>query len=207
MAEFPRVNMKVVALAMNMIDGIESHPEIFPSSDPDIVKDALEDFQASSSAYLIAQANAKQAANAKAAAIDKLKSIMKNQIRLARVDTTAKPEYMYYIGVNQRRKPATIQPPLPPSGLHLEMDSDNNMILSWKKPQVNKHRPVCIYIIQQRPADYSEPWQLAGVSYDNYYQLQPKQIQNDKPQVYRIIATNEKGSSLPSGLSPHPHRC
>ena len=206
MAQFPRVNSKIRALAATMANGIAEHPDIFPDGDAGAIQQAMEEFDTAGFALLSAQATAKNAAIGKARARDKLRATMKNQIRLARVDTTGKPGGMAYIGIADRRKASAIDPPRPPMALTIEFCGENALALRWEKPPFDTRRPVRIFIVQRRPADYSLPWQLAGISFENRYELTPSEIRDkdNSRSLYRIIATNDNGSSLPGNVVSLP---
>ncbi len=206
MAQFPRVNSKIKALAITMANGIAEHPEISPDGDAGAIQQALEEFNTAGFALLSAQATAKNAAVSKARARDKLQATMKNQIRLARVDTADNPGGMFYIGIADRRKASAINPPRSPMALTVEFCGENALALRWEKPPFDTRRPVRIFIVQRRPADHSLPWQLAGVSFGNRYELTPGQIRDrdNSQSLYRIIATNDNGSSLPGNVVSLP---
>ncbi len=206
MAQFPRVNSEIRALATTMANGIAEHPELFPDGDAGAIQQAMEEFDTAGFALMSAQATAKNAAISKASARDKLRATMKDQIRLARVDTADNPGGMFYIGIPDRRKASAIDPPRSPLALTVEFCGENTLALRWEKPPFDTHRPVRIFIVQRRPADYSLPWQLAGISFENRYELTPGEIgdNNNSRSLYRIIATNDNGSSLPGNVISLP---
>ncbi len=100
--------------------------------------------------------------------------------------------------------PVAIDPPRSPLNLTIEFYGENALALRWEKPPFDTRRPVRIFIVQRRPADYSLPWQLAGISFGNRYELTPGEIKDNSRSLYRIIATNDNGSSLPGNVVSLP---
>ena len=97
-------------------------------------------------------------------------------------------------------------PPRSPRNLTIEFYGENALALRLDKPSFDTRRPVRIFIVQRRPADYSLPWRLAGISFENRYELTPGEIRDrdNSRSLYRIIATNDNGSSLPGNVVSLP---
>jgi len=200
MAAFPRDYGAIAELAEQMAVGIEEHPDFFPTCDPVRLTAAVQAYQDSSAQWQAAWAAAKNATAARKKTVAALQAAIKNQTRLARVDTAQTPGRLGYLGIKDRKAAAAILPPQSPRSLQITYDGTAAVTLVWDKPPYDTRRPVGIYQVQRRdhssPQAYNQGWQLEGVTFANRFELTGRKM--GAGLHFRVVAANNAGGSLES---------
>lgn len=203
MAYFPNTEPEIVSLANVMIAGCNEHPEDFPSITVADLQTALTNYQSQHQQQEDAKSQAQIATVTKDDALQELVSAMKNDLKLAEVDTADDPEKLTEIGWAAKSGPTPIILPKAPTNLKSVYEGAGTLELQWEKPVHSAHRPVSNFIVQRR--DQQQPdsgfteWKLVDMSYQPHINLlgQPRGIQLE----YRVIATNAAGESSPSNTA------
>lgn len=199
MAQYPRTQAQISALAESMIGGFSQHPDYYPHSDCPALQQALADYNAASNDLVSAQSQVAIAAEIKRQKLDSLQEVMKNQLKLSQVDCTSDPVKLECIGWSPRREPQSIEAPSQPLNLRIAAQSDCCLFLEWDKPPYDVTRPVRYYKLERRKVEQTtEDWQMIATSINNELKL------TDQPQMirfeYRVKSINASGESLPSNV-------
>ena len=199
MSNFPQGETNVATLANTMLDGFSDHAADFPSVDPLALSDAITQYNIAKSAQNQAAAEAKVATENKNVKFDAMMDLMKDDLKTAEVDTNDDPEKLAYIGWGTRdpQTPLVIEMPFAATNLVAIFNGSSQLTLKWKKPVIEKTRPVYSYIIQRRDqltedGEFGD-WFMVDMAYTNETTLigQP----SNKDMEYRIIASNPAGQS------------
>lgn len=204
MPVFPKKEAEIVALAQTMLAGLTAHPADFPSITAAELQSILSIFTASRDIQENARAAAQLATVNKEETLTDLVSFMKNNLKLAEVDTAANPTKLTEIGWGPKAQPKDKAAPASPSNLMSYYEGPGSLTLEWVKPIHDANRPVANYIIQRRQqvstgGEFSD-WLLIDMGYATELLLsnQPRGVQLE----YRVIASNAAGESMPSNVAP-----
>ena len=108
MPTFPKREPDVVALAEAMVAGYTAHPTDFPSVTVATLTTALTNYKNQRTTKENAESQAQIATVTKDEKLDTLVEMMKNDLKVSEVDTTADPEKLYEIGWGPRSQPTPI---------------------------------------------------------------------------------------------------
>ncbi len=98
MSSFPKTELQIVALAEQMVAGYTSHAADFPSVTVADLTAALTAYRNQRQTQEDADSQAKIATATKSDKLDALITLMKNDLKVSEVDTTAAPEKLAEIG-------------------------------------------------------------------------------------------------------------
>lgn len=199
MPQFPKREPDVLALAEQMVNGVTSHAADFPSVDGPALAELVSNYKSQVGQQELAKSQAQVATANKDEVFADMVELMKNDLKLAEVDTADDPQKLYEIGWGPRSGPTPIQAPGTPTDLHPTAEGQGSIWLNWEKSPVDPNRPVRIYIIERRDQQQDGtfgPWKLAQTTYNTEIQLteQPVAIRVE----YRVKAANAAGESMPS---------
>ena len=207
MAQFPKAEADIVALANAMIAGYTAHPGDFPSTDPltDLValQTALGDYNTAKTAQTDASAAAQVATESKDLKLDDLEAKMRDELKKSEVDVGSDSEKLEYIGWGPKAPPTPADPPGQPRNLDPAVQGAGSLYLDWKQPARGSGGPVRTYVIERReqPAGGGEfgDWSQVGIALETETTLtdQPRGPQLE----YRIKAVNAGGESIPSNTA------
>lgn len=194
MANFPRREAEIKALAQNMIAGLHSNPD-FP--DPPVkqndLKKLLDDFNALDDAQVSAQAAAQQATEAKQAKLDELTSAMKKDLHYAEDAVNGNDAKLAKLGWSGKASPTALQAPGQPRSLEAAKEGAGWLLLDWKKP-IDGGK-AAFYRIERRELPGGN-WTMAGTALESEATLTNQE--RGKECEYRVIAVNKAGESDPS---------
>ena len=201
MPVFPKTEAEVVALAEAMVAGYTAHAADFPSVTVATLSTALSTFQTNQQSQINAKSQAQIATETKDDKLDDLVELMKNDLKVSKVDVAADPEKLTEIGWAPRQQPQPVPLPGQPDELHPTAEGPGDVWLAWISPASGGL--VRNYIIERReqPAgggNFGE-WNVIGTSLGNDIHLieQPRGIQME----YRVKAANVSGESTPSNTA------
>ena len=199
MPKFPNREPDVVALAEAMVAGYTAHAADFPSVTVATLTTALNNYKTQRTTKENAESQAQIATVTKDEKLDLLTELMKNDLKMSEVDTTADPEKLYEIGWGPRTQPMPITAPGSPTELHPTAEGQGLLWLVWTKPAVDSGGAVRNYIIERRDQQQDKtfgPWTLVQTTYNTEINLteQPDSIRVE----YRVKAVNAGGESMPS---------
>ncbi len=203
MAQFPKAEADVVALANNMITGYTAHAADFPSADAAGLTTALGDYNTTKTAQVDAEAEAQVATEAKNLKIDDLEDKMRDELKKSEVDVGVDSEKLAYIGWGPKAPPTPADPPGQPRNLDPVIQGPGTLFLDWKFPARGSGGTVRTYIIERReqPAGGGEfgAWAQVGIALETETTLtnQPRGPQLE----YRVKAVNAGGESVPSNTA------
>ena len=199
MPTFPKREPDVVALAEAMVAGYTAHAADFPSVTVATLTTALTNYKNQRQTKENAESQAQIATVTKDEKLDMLTELMKNDLKVSEVDTTADPEKLYEIGWAPRAQPSPIDAPGSPTELHPTAEGQGLLWLEWTKPAADAGGPVRNYIIERRDQQTDKtfgPWTLAQTTYNTEINLTEQPI--DVRVEYRVKAVNLGGESMPS---------
>ena len=196
MAAFPKVEVSIKTLATTVLEGCREHADIFSNIDTTALEDAITKYNLAIYDKQEAAAMAKITTKRKNQALEELIELLREDLKLAEVDTADNPKELSYIGWSNGLEKSKIQPPLSPSGLVAIFDGTGYLSMKWDKPKYDTQRPVYNYVIQRRDqigkGEFGD-WFMVDMVYKNQTTLlgQPSDLKME----YRIIATNPSGQS------------
>jgi hypothetical protein len=199
MPKFPNREPDVVALAEAMVAGYTAHAADFPSVTVATLTTALTNYKSQKQTQENAEGQAQIATVTKDEKLESLVELMKNDLKVSEVDTTADPEKLYEIGWGPRSQPTPIAAPGSPTELHPTAEGQGMIALVWDKPATDSGGAVRNYIIERRDQQQGGTfgaWNLAQTTYNTEITLtdQPDSIRVE----YRVKAVNAGGESMPS---------
>ena len=207
MAQFPKAEADIAALANAMIAGYTAHPADFPSMDPltDLValQTMLTNYNASKTAQVDALAAAQVATETKNQRLGALENVMRDELKKSEVDVGSDSEKLEYIGWGPKAPPSPADPPGQPRNLDPVVQGAGTLFLDWKAPARGSGGTVRTYIIERReqPAGGGEfgSWSQVGIALETETTLadQPRGPQLE----YRVKAVNAGGESIPSNTA------
>ena len=196
MAAFPKVEVSIKTLATTVLEGCREHADVFSNIDTTALENAIIKYDSASYDKQEAAARAKITTKRKNQALDELIELLREDLKLAEVDTADNPKELSYIGWSAGLEKSKIQPPLSPSGLVAIFDGTGYLSMKWDKSKYDTRRPVYNYIIQRRDllgtGEFGD-WFMVDMVYKNNARIlgQPSDLKME----YRIIATNPAGQS------------
>ena len=200
MAQFPRAEADIAALATSMIAGYAAHAADFPSVDLLALEVAYGSYAVAKNAQTDAMAAAQVATEAKDTVLDTLEDVMRAELKKSEVDVGGDGEKLEYLGWGPKSAPQPSAPPGQPRSLESVMQGAGTLLLDWKAPARGSGGTVRTYIIERReqPAGGGEfgPWAQVGIAIESETSLagQPRGPQLE----YRVKAVNVGGESIPS---------
>lgn len=199
MPKFPIREPDVVALAEAMVAGYTAHAADFPSVTVATLSTALANYKTQRTTKENAESQAQIATVTKDEKLDILTELMKNDLKLSEVDTTADPEKLTEIGWGPRSQPTPIVAPGSPTELHPTAEGQGIISLVWTKPAADSGGIVRNYIIERRDQQTGGgfgPWNLVQTTYNTEINLteQPDSVRVE----FRVKAVNAGGESMPS---------
>lgn len=200
MAQFPKAEADVVALAASMIAGYAAHAADFPRHDPIALDMARSAYATAKNAQTDAMAAAQVATEAKNIVLDALEDVMRTELKMSEVDVGSDGEKLEYIGWGPKSAPSPSTSPGQPRSLESVVQGAGTLLLDWKSPARGSGGTVRTYIIERReqPAGGGEfgPWMQVGIAIESETSLsnQPRGPQLE----YRVKAVNVGGESTPS---------
>ncbi len=207
MAQFPKAEADIVALASAMIAGYTAHPADFPSMDPltDLValQAALSGYQTAKSAQTDALAAAQVATESKGLKIDDLEDLMRDELKKSEVDVGSDSQKLEYIGWGPKAPPTPAVTPGQPRNLDPVVQGPGTLFLDWKPPARGSGGTVRTYVIERRqqPEGGGEfgGWSQVGIALETEATLtdQPRGPQLE----YRVKGINAGGESVPSNTA------
>ena len=202
-AQFPKAEADVVALANAMAAGYAAHAADFPSADAVSLSTALSDYITAKTAQVDALGAAQVATEAKNLELDELEEIMRDELKKSEVDVGNDSEKLEYIGWGPKATPTPSDPPGQPRTLDPVIQGADTLFLDWKAPARGTGGVVRTYVIERReqPAGGGEfgSWSQVGIALETESTLtsQPRGQQLE----YRVKAVNAGGESVPSNTA------
>lgn len=203
MAQFPKAEADVVALANAMVAGYTAHAADFPSADAASLTTALSDYSTAKTSQTDALAVAQVATEDKNLKLDTLEEAMRGELKKSEVDVGTDSEKLEYIGWGPKAPPTPADAPGQPRNLDPVSQGAGMLFLDWKAPARGSGGPVRTYLIERReqPAGGGEfgSWAQVGIALETETTLtdQPRGPQLE----YRIKAINAGGESVPSNTA------
>ncbi len=200
MAQFPKAEADVSALATSMMAGYSTHAADFPSADIPALGTAYSAYYNARNAQTDAMAAAQVATEAKNTVLDTLEETMRAELKKSEVDVGNDGEKLEYIGWGPKSAPSPSTPPGQPRNLESVIQGAGTLFLDWKAPARGSGGTVRTYIIERReqPAGGGEfgVWSQVGIAMESETSLtnQPRGPQLE----YRVKAVNVGGESIPS---------
>ena len=203
MAQFPKPEADVVALANAMVAGYTAHAADFPSADTSALAAVVNVFNTAQSAQTDAGAAAQVATETKDLKLDDLEDKMRDELKKSEVDVGGDSEKLEYIGWGPKAPPSPAVIPGQPRNLDPVVQGPGTLFLDWKPPARGSGGTVRTYIIERReqPAGGGEfgSWAQVAIALETEATLtdQPRGPQLE----YRVKAVNAGGESVPSNTA------
>lgn len=203
MAQFPKAEADVVALATAMVAGYGAHAADFPSADAAGLTTVLGEYNIAKIAQIDAEAAAQVATEAKNLKLDPLEDVMRDELKKSEVDVGSDSEKLEYIGWGPKAPPTPADAPGQPRNLDPIVQGPGTLFLDWKPPARGSGGTVRTYVIERReqPAGGGEfgSWAQVGIA------LETESTLTDQPRgpqlEYRVKAVNAGGDSVPSNTA------
>jgi hypothetical protein len=201
MPTFPRTEAGIVTLAENMVTGLNIHAADFPSVNGATLAELLDNFKSLRGLQEEAKSQSQIATVTKDEELAALVELIKNDLKLAEVDTAADPEKLTEIGWGPRQQPQPVALPGQPENFVPAAEGPGDIWLKWDSP--GEGGIIRNYIIERREepsggGTFGE-WAVIGTSLNNEVHLleQPRGIQME----YRVKAANVSGEGMPSNIA------
>jgi hypothetical protein len=197
MATFPRTEAEVAALAQDIIRGLTTYTEDFPS--PPVtsaqIQTTLDAYLSAREAAVAASAGVSSTFDSKEQALQALIDEMKSAIRYAENTTRYDDGKLKLIGWGARKSPTTLDAPGQARSLEALREGDGWILLDWKEP-VDGGRVAAYRIERRQRADGA--WENAGMAVDSETLLnrQERGVELE----YRVLAVNKAGEGKPSNI-------
>ncbi len=194
MANFPRPEAEIKALAQSIITGLTGSAD-FPSPpvSPAALQALLNSFITLGDAQVAAQAAAQQATEAKHAAQDELTAAMKSVLRYAENTADGNAAKLAALGWGGKSAPTPLLPPGQPRSLEAPRQGEGWLFLDWKEPA--EGGKAAFYRIERRKLP-GGAWETAGMAVASEATLANQE--RSKEWEYRVVAVNKAGESGPS---------
>jgi hypothetical protein len=194
MANFPRREADIKALAQNMIAGLHNNPDFpAPPVNGNELKQLLDEFNALEDVQLAAQAAAQQATEAKQAKLDQLTAAMKKDLHYAEDAVDGNDAKLAALGWGGKAAPTALQAPGQPRSLEAAKEGPGWLFLDWKK--ATDGGKTAFYRIERRELP-GGTWAMVGTALEIEVTLTNQE--RGKEYEYRVIAVNKAGESGPS---------
>ena len=200
MAEFPKRESDVLALANAMVGGYTAHGVDFPNADVATLTTLREEYKTARFWQICFIAAAKLATDEKDVKLGVLTDLMEIQLEQSDVDVAANPDALRLIGWGPVAPAQPSRPPGQPRTLEAVDQGPGTLVLDWKPPAPGPVGPVRTYVVERREQAVGGgafgKWQQVGASITTEAHLinQPCTQQLE----YRIRAHNLAGTSNPS---------
>lgn len=198
MAKFPRTEAEIIALALQMIAGLNSPSSSFtsPPFTGAELQTELDKFLTERNEATAAEAVYRIEIDQKDDQLDVLSEMMKSDLRYAENDAKGNEARLEELSWSGKAEGTALQIPEQPRTLEAPQQGDGYVFLDWKEPIGGG--AVAAYKIQrrERPAG---AWEEVGSAIPSEFTLinQPKNLELE----YRIIAFNRAGESVPSNTA------
>jgi hypothetical protein len=197
MAQFPKSEAEIAALAQDMIGGLTTYADDFPSSpvQPPELQTALDAYITAREAAVAGSAAASQGTAAKDEALQGLTDLMKAALRYAENTTRYDDGKLKLIGWGGRKTRTSLEAPGQARSLEALREGEGWILLNWKEP-VDGGKVAAYRIERRHRADGA--WENAGMAVDSETLLnrQARGVELE----YRVLAVNKAGEGRPSNV-------
>lgn len=190
MAQFPRTEAEIDALAESLISGLRSDREEFPSPPVplDQLEASLEAYHSARQRSIEASARAKAATREKAEALKRLVSEVKTNLRYAENTSGYHHATLKRLGWGGRRPKTPMDAPGEVLALRIVEQGPGWIELKWRKP--HEGGEVKAYRIE-RCKRGGDRWEIAGMATVTRSRLEKQE--HGVTWMYRVIAVNAVG--------------
>ena len=197
MAQFPRREADIAALADKMARGLARHTEVFPAPpvEPDTLEASLAEYAAARAKAITVAAAAEQATGEKGEALERLVGQMKVDLRYAEAVTDADSDKLRLIGWGARRPRRRLEPPGQAARLEILHEGPGWIALDWDAPP--EGGKVAAYKVQRSRRGEGR-WENAGMAVETAITL--KDQERGVEWEYRVIAFNRAGQGRDSNV-------
>lgn len=197
MARFPEREAEIVRLTRDVIAGLRTHADDFPSppESPKRLEGALAGYQAAREAAQVAAAQAKLAFVAKREALAVLVDLVKSVLRYAENQVRRDHAKLTGLGWGGYRPRTPRSVPGQVMGLEIVREEESAVALAWKEPVDGG--PVMAYVVERRTLARGR-WKEVGTAVGLEITLE-----DQEPGVefeYRVRAVNKAGKGAASGV-------
>ena len=195
MAQFPRREAEIKALAQNIVTGLAANAADFPA--PPVpsagLQAILNSFITLCDEQVAAQAAAEQVTMTKTAGLEELVTAMRADLRYAEDAVNYDDAKLTALGWGGKAAPTALEIPGQPRSLEAPRQGEGWVFLDWKQPADGG--AVAAYKIgrRERPAG---DWMLVSMAIESEATLNNQE--RGKDWEYRVIATNRAGDGTPS---------
>ena len=195
MAQFPRREAEIKALAQNIVTGLAANAADFPAP-PVLSADLqaiLNSFITLCDEQVAAQAAAEQVTMTKTAGLEELITAMRADLRYAEDAVNYDDAKLTALGWGGKAAPTALQIPGQPRALEAPRQGEGWVFLDWKEPADGGS--VAAYKIERRERPVGD-WILISMAIESEATLNNQE--RGKDLEYRVIATNKAGEGIPS---------
>ena len=195
MAQFPRREAEIKALAQNLASGLTASVADFPSPPvaPAALQALLDSLITLNDQQVAAQAAAEQVTQTKAAALEELITAMRADLRYAEDAVDYDDSKLSALGWAAKADPTALEIPGQPRALEAPSQGEGWVFLDWKKPADGG--AVAAYKIECRELP-GGGWTLISMAIESEATLNNQE--RGKDLEYRVFATNKAGEGVPS---------
>nr|VFJ93586.1 MAG: Fibronectin type III domain-containing protein [Candidatus Kentron sp. H]VFJ94180.1 MAG: Fibronectin type III domain-containing protein [Candidatus Kentron sp. H]VFK00864.1 MAG: Fibronectin type III domain-containing protein [Candidatus Kentron sp. H] len=198
MATFPREEAKILTLAQEMVDGFNTHTDIYPAPTIGIAdfETILAECITAREGAIAAQAAAEEATAIKQKTLQALIGTMKTEIRYAENIVDYDDAKLKLIGWGGPRARTPLTAPGQTRSLTIRHQGEGRITLAWKKPADGGK--VAAYKVQRRERLVAGSWLDAGVATRTEITLSGQE--QGKELEYCIVALNNAGEGEPGNI-------
>ncbi len=195
MAQFPKKEADIVALAVAMVTGFTDHTDVYPAPPVTVAELSalISDYNAKKAAATNAAVAAMQATEEKDAALAALEDKMIADLHYAEDTTNDNSEQLQLIGWDSRKHRSPLALPGQARTLETLHQGPGWISLDWKAPADGGK--VAAYAIERRQRPEGD-WQQIAMAMDTEITLHDQQ--RGIEWEYRVLAANKTGSGAPS---------
>lgn len=197
MATFPDREADIMALAMELLAGLNAHPEVYPA--PPVLAGSLSGrinaVLAKQAAVMEAKAVLEQKVEAKNVDLASLVQGMKDDFSYAEVTTHMDDELLKLIGWGAHKAATPLAPPGQALELRIADEGPGTIALAWRKPL--EGGAVQAYRVQRLKPGASV-WFEVGMAFEPEIELGDQE--RGLEFSYRVVASNKAGNATPSNV-------
>ena len=196
--KFPKREPEIARLAQDLITGLRTHTEAFPSSpvSAEQLEEALAKYNSSRDTAIVLHAQATQGTTAKDEDLVAVVDLMKTAIRHAENLAAGDDGKLQLVGWGGRRSRSSNEAPGQVGNLRVLREGKDWILLDWDEPVAGGS--VSAYQVQRRRRDGDGAWSNAGMAVESEIMLTGQE--SGVEFEYQVAARNKAGEGPPSNI-------
>jgi len=195
MAQFPRREAEIAALARSVIGGLRDDPELLQGCPVSVseLQAALTEYRKTRNAAVEAAGHAVLCTTVKNTALDALAQLVKRVLRFAESVAGVSHGRLIKLGWGVPRERVQLEEPSQPLDFRILKEGENSITLAWRKPPEGGR--VAAYRVERQRMGADE-WIVVGTAVKKRITVEHQE--EGVAWYYRVIAINKAGEGMPS---------